>query len=1026
VAKLIKRNGFHLSVIAVAWCLSITNVAAAGFGKITVFSPLGQPLQAEIDINATRDELTSMNARLASAEAFRQLGIEYAASLSGIRFAVDKRKDGQPYLRMYSDRAIDDPSLDVLVELAWSSGRIMREYTILLDPPEALTGVKTSTVNAPVVVNPVSTPDSSVVASASTSTLGGERSVPETTEGKAPVENAKQARVSGGVGFGKITVLSPMGQPLQAEIELNATRGDLASMSARIAPSDAFSQLGIEYTPSLSAIRFAIDERKDGQPYLRMYSDRAIDDPFLDVLVELTWSSGRIVREYTVLLDPPQGLPVAPVVTNAVSTPGGSVTRPAAGNEKFAQGTERTSAENTKQTRTPASVKEDRAAYKVKYGDTLSKIAAATKSEDISLDQMLVALVKRNGDAFESGNMNRLRTGKILTIPNAEEIAAVNSAEATRTVIAQARDFNAYRARLAAAVEQTPVNGKPTGQNNTGTITPNVASKPGTTVPGQDTVTISHTDPGKGTVTEADFVAQKRQLDEANSRVADLQKQVTDLNKLLELKNQTGGETEIRLDPTKTPPTDPHKPPLDPTSTPAGAPANPVSSPNTATASTTPITPPDTGTPSSNPVNPATEPPPDAPKPTDETLPSTDEHPQPTDSQLPQSPSDTAATSSPESDAAADDNSVLIYGSGGLLILLVVIYLIWRQRSGGGGSSLSEMGDLTDSELKANSVFGTTGGQAVDTSTASILADVGQATLAAAIDTSDEGVDPITEADLYIAYEKMGPAEEILLDALKSDPKRLAIYLKLLEIYSSQKDVVKFQKVAKDLKALTGGIGPEWSRAIVMGRAIDPANLLYSGGDHAASGIVVPPINPSASVAGTQGGATPARRTTEPAGVTRLNFDIGVPPAAGAPRSQPDFTLTLPAEEGHAASPAASVAPAAPPPALDFEFDLNPPRSAAAPTANKPIAATAAAPAPPAMDFSAINLDLPKVNTSVSTPDETANSSGSAVNTKLELAQAYAEMGERESQRELLEEVLREGDAAQQEVARTRLAALGA
>jgi pilus assembly protein FimV len=74
--------------------LSATGSFAAGLGKITVLSALGQPLHAEIDVSAAREELVSMSARLASPEAFKQVGIEYAPGVSGIRFLVDKRKDG--------------------------------------------------------------------------------------------------------------------------------------------------------------------------------------------------------------------------------------------------------------------------------------------------------------------------------------------------------------------------------------------------------------------------------------------------------------------------------------------------------------------------------------------------------------------------------------------------------------------------------------------------------------------------------------------------------------------------------------------------------------------------------------------------------------------------------------------------------------------------------------------------------------------------------------------------------------------
>ena len=109
---------------------------AAGLGRITVYSALGQPLRAEIEVNANKDELPGMAAKIASPEAFRQAGLEYAGALTGVKVAVDKRPSGQPFIRLSSDRPLSDPFIDVLLELNWSSGRLVREYTFLLDPPE--------------------------------------------------------------------------------------------------------------------------------------------------------------------------------------------------------------------------------------------------------------------------------------------------------------------------------------------------------------------------------------------------------------------------------------------------------------------------------------------------------------------------------------------------------------------------------------------------------------------------------------------------------------------------------------------------------------------------------------------------------------------------------------------------------------------------------------------------------------------------------------------------------------------------
>jgi len=126
------------AAIAVASCLSLSPwlAEAAGLGKLTVLSGLGQPLRAELELAANRDELTGMTARLAPQDAFRQAGIEYASSLLDLRFAVEKRPNGQSVIKVTSGRPVNEPFLDFLVELNWPSGRLVREYPFLLDPPE--------------------------------------------------------------------------------------------------------------------------------------------------------------------------------------------------------------------------------------------------------------------------------------------------------------------------------------------------------------------------------------------------------------------------------------------------------------------------------------------------------------------------------------------------------------------------------------------------------------------------------------------------------------------------------------------------------------------------------------------------------------------------------------------------------------------------------------------------------------------------------------------------------------------------
>jgi len=117
-------------------CGASVAVHAAGLGKLTVNSALGQPLNAEIDLVSLQPgEMDSLQAHVATPEQFRDARIEYTASLRLLRFSVDKRQNGQPYLKVSSTGPLNEPFVDVLIEITWPSGRIQREYPILLDPP---------------------------------------------------------------------------------------------------------------------------------------------------------------------------------------------------------------------------------------------------------------------------------------------------------------------------------------------------------------------------------------------------------------------------------------------------------------------------------------------------------------------------------------------------------------------------------------------------------------------------------------------------------------------------------------------------------------------------------------------------------------------------------------------------------------------------------------------------------------------------------------------------------------------------
>ena len=120
--------------MAVLFCAVLPVAQAAGLGKLTLISALGQPLNAEVEIVSLQPGEEGLSARLASPQAFAQAGIEANPILSDVRFTIERR-GSRPIVRLRSSQPVNDPFLKLLIELTSSTGRRMREYSILLDPP---------------------------------------------------------------------------------------------------------------------------------------------------------------------------------------------------------------------------------------------------------------------------------------------------------------------------------------------------------------------------------------------------------------------------------------------------------------------------------------------------------------------------------------------------------------------------------------------------------------------------------------------------------------------------------------------------------------------------------------------------------------------------------------------------------------------------------------------------------------------------------------------------------------------------
>lgn len=879
--------------------------------------------------------------------------------------------------------------------------------------------------------------------------------------------------------LGKLTVLSSLGQPLRAEIEVTAvTPEEAGKLSARLASAEAFSRANAEFNPVLSSLSFVVEQRQ-GRHFIRISSSQPVSDPFVDLLLELDAAGNRSVREYTFLLDPadskaPRSAQVAPLTPSTVGAPApkaeaaaapATATAPATAAPEAATAAPAAAAaepapapapspataapaapapepapvaapsraaipvsgeepatsivqrqapsalaeelirrQQASPDNTPASASPDAVAasaakpaaagaaaaaaapatagktadYRVKQGDTLAGIAARNKAANVSLDQMLIAMYRANPDAFMGNNINRLRAGKILAIPDQPTAAAVDQNEARGMVVAQAQDFNAYRNKLAGQVANAPA-GKPgsSRQSGGGKITTRVEER-AANPQAKDRLEVSRANKGRGKTGNAgaaaeDKAAAERALAEANDRVKDLEKNVDNLQKLLELKNKTIAEMSAQQkDADAAKAAQPAKPEEQPAAvaTDAKPDAKAEDKPAEAAASAAPAAP-----------APAAATPPVAPPAA--------------------KPADKADKGGASFVDKLKDNPYVLAGAGIIVALLAAgggVVAMRRRKKKSEPAAAEPASEPEPAPEPAPAALAAVAPAepepepVVETPAAEATAEPAVAEAA----VEDTPVDPIAEADMYIAYGRDEQAEDVLKLALQSQPERQALHAKLLEIYAKRGDVASFNKVAQELHALSGGLNETWVKSAALGLEIDPTNPLYGG----------KPAEPE-----------PEPVVEEPP----VEFDLS------------DFK-------------GAEIQTAATPPQggavdlgrdIDFDLDLE---NGAKPDASEPIlpaASTASTSAAmlldslddePALSLSDLDLSLPEDGAAPSATNLLEEDEESAfeaeMTTKLDLAAAYEEIGDKEGARELLEEVMRGGNDSQVARAREMMAAL--
>jgi pilus assembly protein FimV len=649
--------------------------------------------------------------------------------------------------------------------------------------------------------------------------------------------------LSWGLGLGEIHLNSALNEPMNAEIDLIAAGPDeLTALRAALAPKDAFTRYGIERPPFLSTLTFKVGKSKDGRDVLLVRSTDSIPEPFVTFLVEVNWARGRLMREYTVLLDPPvyspgerasSAAPVAaattptatptprakpaPAATPAPSAETAPSPAPAPRSSRAGRSASHTSsaaasAPSTAPAPAPSAGTTEapsasEGTYRVAQGDTLSKIAHSLRAGSrADINQAMIAMYRANPDAF-GGNINILRRGAVLRVPGGDEIAALNQSEATSEVN---RQMEAWRGGSTAA---------PSGHLRL--VTPGA---------------------GSGTSNSSSESASSGEAQALKGRVKDLEGQLADAHRLLDLKNNELSELQRKLG---TPAPAPTPPPTAVAPVPAPTPA--PAPPNASTPESTAPAPTPTPAPAES-----TSPPPPVPAPAPVPKPVVAKKPPPADT-----------------GSWIDWVQQNWWLPAAILVALIagLAFNSMRRRkasSGGGGGDdfpgldSTDISEFRDPNARMASSRGSDDSFVVEESGEHRMPDFNEpaerygettADLKAPDDTMssesavnlDQG-DPLAEADFHMAYGLYDQAADLVRIALEREPDRRDLRLKLLEIYFVWGNKEAFLQTAKGLEA-TRDRAPagEWDKIVIMGKQICPDEPLFtsSAGSGRGAGALV-------------------------------------------------------------------------------------------------------------------------------------------------------------------------------------------
>lgn len=732
------------------------------------------------------------------------------------------------------------------------------------------------------------------------------------------------------LGLGDLDSKSGLNQAFDGRIPLLSVRPDeVEGLRVRLADADAFARAGIDRPYFLTLMRFEPTTDASGKPVVKVTSNFPIREPFLNFLVEVNWANGRLLREYTVLLDPPTRAAAAPVATRPATRPATTASR---------------ATSSARPATTSGAIANDDA-YRVRANDTAWGIAQRIRPRGATMEQTMMALLETNPDAFINRNINLLKRGRILRLPSSDEILGLARQQARAAFRDQQDAWLEQRGARAAAPEAGAAAPEPIepaeDQLRIATVEPETEVQPAPgTVPDAEQPVAEELQQMLISARE-NAESSRLEAEDLRARMDDLQSRLEDMKRLLNLKDDQLAQlqkqvlepdaagldvapaelpepevvepaatvtdatdvTDAAADTGAEAPTDAEQPAPAMIEPPAVADAGeaPAVPEPTAPAVSTPMV----DLPSISDFDMAPRVDPDAvvreaqeaasaqavtpgPLDVDGSEPAAVEQSTPATEGPLQRDAAAPLAGSPEPDGpgadapVADDgeaangssaamaslkstleNYSVPLGIGAVLLMGLIGFAATRGRresaddvapavAGPGvapgvataAAAAASASDRVDARPEPRDVAPSR----VDSD--SVLPDELQAAIADLGDDSDIAdaasqldnlqdetgeVDPVSEADVYIAYGRYQQAKELLYQALAREPDRLALKHKLLEVHYATRDSKEFVSLAQQMSDAGQDTvdAASWDRAVEMGRELDPRHPLFA----AAAGV---------------------------------------------------------------------------------------------------------------------------------------------------------------------------------------------